>query len=190
MSLPVSADEPGPGTEALGARRWPLGPCQEAPRVRRCPLSDFSGSLVPGDGNTSGCQGASRNRPWRTKERLLRPCCPQEGEEVSEQSRGPRRTGSWLGGPQAGARGPGEWPSSRGPRSASGLHTSRKRLEPRTSEPGEPGGQLTQLWHLTDEGAEAPRRDVTCSQRRSRDRSPGSEASVQRHLSTRHPRGV
>lgn len=55
---------------------------------------------------------------------------------------------------------------------------------------GGPGGQLTQLWHLADEGAEAPRRAVTCSRRRSRDRSPGSEASVQRHLSTRHPRRV
>ena len=85
-SPPVSADEPGPGTEAPGASRWPLGPCQEAPHIRRCPLSDFSGSLAPGDGNTAGGQGASRNRPWRTKERLLRHCCPQEGEEVSERS--------------------------------------------------------------------------------------------------------
>ena len=85
-SPPVSANVPGPGTEALGARRWPLGPCQEAPHIRRCPLSDFSGSLAPGDGNTAGGQGASRNRPWRTKERLLRHCCPQEGEEVSERS--------------------------------------------------------------------------------------------------------
>ena len=85
-SPPVSADEPGPGTQALGARRWPLGPCQEASLVRRCPLSGFSGSLAPGDGNTAGRQGASRNRPWRTKERLLRPRCPQEGEEVSERS--------------------------------------------------------------------------------------------------------
>ena len=33
--------------------------------------------------------------------------------------------------------------------------------------------QLTQLWHLGDEGTEAPRRDVTCSQRRSRGRSQG-----------------
>lgn len=85
-SPPVSADEPGPGTEAPGARRWPLSPCQEALCVRRCPLSGFSGSLAPGDGNTAGRQGASRNRPWRTKERLLRPRCPQEGEEVSERS--------------------------------------------------------------------------------------------------------
>ena len=38
---------------------------------------------------------------------------------------------------------------------------------------GGPGGQLTQLWHLADEGAEAPQRDVTCSRRQSRDRSPG-----------------
>ena len=167
-----------------------MGPCQEALGVQKCPLSDFSGSLVPSDGNTVGSQGASRNRPWRMKERFLRPRCPQEGEKVSEQCRGPRRMGSRLGGPQAGARGPGERPSSRGPRSASGPCASRKRLEAHASEPGEPGGQLTQLWHLTDEGAEEPRRDVTCSQRQSRDRSPGSEASVQRHLSTRHPRGV
>ena len=83
-SPPVSADEPGLGTEALGARRWPLGPCQEAPRVRQCPLSDFSGSLASSDGNTAGCQGASRNRPWRVKERLLRHRCPQHGEEVNE----------------------------------------------------------------------------------------------------------
>ena len=33
--------------------------------------------------------------------------------------------------------------------------------------------QLTQLWHLGDEGTEAPRRDVTCSQRWSRDQSLG-----------------
>ena len=81
---PVSTNEPGLGTEAPGVRRWPLGPCQKALRVRRCPLSDFSGSLVPSDGNTAGHQGASRNRPWRTKKSLLRPRCPQEGEEVSE----------------------------------------------------------------------------------------------------------
>ena len=72
----VSADEPGPGTESPDARRRPLGPCQEAPRVRRCPLSDFSGSLAPSDGNMAGRQGASRIRPWRTKERFLRPHCP------------------------------------------------------------------------------------------------------------------
>ena len=46
--------------------------------------SDFSGSLAPGDGNMAGHQGTSRNRPWRTKKSLLRPRCPQEGEEVSE----------------------------------------------------------------------------------------------------------
>ena len=46
----------------------------------------------------------------------------------------------------------GERPSSHGPRSASGPCASRKRLEPRASEPGEPGGQLTQLWHLAYEG--------------------------------------
>ena len=145
-----------------------MGPCQEAPRVLRCPLSDFSGSLAPSDGNTAGRQGASRIRPWRTKERFLRPRCPQEVEEVRERSRGPRQTVSRLGGPQAGARGPGQRPSSPGPRSASGTRASRKRLEPRASEPGGPGGQLTQLWHLPDEGLEAPRRAVTCIPRQSR----------------------
>ena len=55
-SPPVHA-VPGPVTEAPGARCWPLGPCQEAPRVCRCPLSDFSGSLAPSDGNTAGRQG-------------------------------------------------------------------------------------------------------------------------------------
>ena len=88
----------------------------------------------------------------------------------------------------------GERPSSHGPRSASGPCASRKRLEPRASEPGEPGGQLTQLWHLADKSAEAPRKDATCSLRQSWDRTPDrslvSEASVQSHLSTRHPRGV
>ena len=34
-------------------------------------------------------------------------------------------------------------------------------------------GQLTQVWHLAKEGVEAPARDVTCSRRRSRDRSQG-----------------
>ena len=75
-------------------------------------------------------------------------------------------------------------------RSELGPSASRKHLEPPASEPGGPGGQLTELWHLSDEGPEALRRDVTCSWRWSRDRSPESEASVQRHLSTRHPRGV
>ena len=42
------------------------------------------------------------------------------------------------------------------PRSALGPSVSRKRLEPHASEPGGPGGQLTQLWHLADEGPEAP----------------------------------
>ena len=37
-SPPVSANEPGTGTEAPGTRPWPLGPCQEVPHVRRCPL--------------------------------------------------------------------------------------------------------------------------------------------------------
>ena len=85
-SPPVSADEPGLGTESLSARRWPLCPGQEALRLLRCPFSDFSGSLAPGDGNTAGRQGTSRNRPWRTKERLLRPRCPQQGEEVGKRS--------------------------------------------------------------------------------------------------------
>ena len=98
--------------------------------------------------------------------------------------------GSRLGGPQEGARGPGEQPSSCGPRSELRPRASWKRLEPHASEPGGPGGQLTELWHLADEGPEALRRDVTCSWRWSRDRSLESEASVQCHLSTRHPRGV
>ena len=61
-------------------------PGQEALRLLRCPFSDFSGSLAPGDVNTEGRQGTSRNRPWRTKERLLRPRCPQQGEEVGKRS--------------------------------------------------------------------------------------------------------
>lgn len=69
---------------APGAGPW-------VPARRRCASagahsSGFSGSLAPGDGNTAGRQGASRNRPWRTKERHLRPRCLQEGEEVSERS--------------------------------------------------------------------------------------------------------
>ena len=87
---------------------------------------------------------------------------------MRERSRGPRQTVSRLGGPQAGARGPGQRPSSPGPRSASGTRASQKRLEPRASEPGGPGGKLTQLWHLPDEGLEAPRRAVTCIRRQSR----------------------
>ena len=55
---------------------------------------------------------------------------------------------------------------------------SRKHLEPHASEPGGPGGQFTQLWHLGDEGMEAPRRDVTCSRRWRRDRSPKPRSSV------------
>ena len=86
--------------------------------------------------------------------------------------------GSRLGGPQAGARGPGERPSSCGPRSELRPSASRKRLEPPSSEPGGPGGQLTELWHLADEGPEALRRDVTCSRRWSRDRSLKPRSSV------------
>ena len=41
-------------------------------------------------------------------------------------------------------------------RSELGPSASRKHLEPPASEPGGPGGQLTELWHLTDEGPEAP----------------------------------
>ena len=77
-----------------------------------------------------------------------------------------------------GARGPGERPSSCGPRSALGPSASRKCLEPHASEPGGPGGHLTQLWHLADEGREAPRRNVTCSRRWRRDRSPKPRSSV------------
>ena len=61
-SPPVSADEPGTGTEA----RTP-GPGPWVP-ARRCHVSagahsDFSGSLASGDGNTAGHQGASRTGP-------------------------------------------------------------------------------------------------------------------------------
>ena len=87
---------------------------------------------------------------------------------MTERSRGPRWTVSRLGGPQAGAQKLGQRPSSPGPRSASGTRASRKRLEPRASEPGGPAGQLTQLWHLPDEGLEALRRAVTCILRQSR----------------------
>ena len=75
-----------------------MGPCQEAPPVRRCPLSDFSGSLGPGDGNTAGRQGTSRNRPWRMKERLLRPH-RRERRWVSE-AEGPGGQGLSLGDPR------------------------------------------------------------------------------------------
>ena len=74
-SPPVSADEPGTGTEARAPGPGPWVP------VRRCRMSagahsDFSGSLAPSDGNTAGRQGASSNRPCRTKKRLLRPRLP------------------------------------------------------------------------------------------------------------------
>ena len=69
-----------------------------------------------------------------------------------------------------GPRGLGERPSSRGPHSVSGPHASWKRLEPRASEPrlSSPSSGISVTRAL-----EAPRRDVTCSQRRSRDQSLG-----------------
>ena len=69
-----------------------------------------------------------------------------------------------------GPRGLGERPSSRGPHSVSGPHASWKRLEPRASEPrlSSPSSGISVTRAL-----EAPRRDVTCNQRRSRDQSLG-----------------
>ena len=69
-----------------------------------------------------------------------------------------------------GPRGLGERPSSRGPHSVSGPHASWKRLEPRASEPrlSSPSSGISVTRAL-----EAPRRDVTYNQRRSRDQSLG-----------------
>ena len=74
-SPPVSADEPGTGTEARAPGPGPWVPARRC-RMSAVAHSDFSGSLAPGDGNKAGRQGASRNRPCRTKKRLLRPRLP------------------------------------------------------------------------------------------------------------------
>ena len=106
------------------------------------------------------------------KESLLRPCCPQEGEELSEGSRGPRQTGLGLGDLR---QEPKEQASGR----PSAVPTLRRAHAPLQSSwnhvPQNQGalGVSSPSSGISPTRVRRHRWDMTCSQRRSRDQSPG-----------------